>query len=110
MVNLEFIKPTCRVGLFDSTPSTGELRQTSEVVQLQAQPAIVLGVLLYHGGEIVPRQALHQEVGGNKFVEFDQGLNFCIRQIGVERQDGQNLGRPPRQGINFHGGLGDAAV
>ena len=39
-------------------------------------------MLVRRGGEVVTREEIHQQVWhGDTFVDFDQGLNFCIRQI-----------------------------
>lgn len=92
-------------GLFDFHPATGELRKAGEVVRLQAQPAKVLSLLLHHAGDVVSRQTLQQEVWGDNFVAFDQGLNFCIRQIRIALGDQADspvyLETVPRQGYRF---------
>lgn len=89
-------------GLFDFNPATGELRKAGELVRLQAQPAKVLSGLLDHAGEVVSRQTLQQQVWGDNFVEFDQGLNFCIRQIrialGDQAESPVYIETVPRQG------------
>lgn len=92
-------------GLFDFNPDTGELRKAGEIIRLQAQPAKVLAVLLRHAGELVSRQELQQQVWGDNFVEFDQGLNFCIRQIrialGEQAESPLFIETVPRQGYRF---------
>src|SRR6059058_405947 len=71
-----------RFGLFELDPATGELRREGALLRLQPQPAAVLAFLVEHAGEVVTREALREAVwGGDTFVDFDRGLNFCIAQI-----------------------------
>ena len=72
-----------KFGLFDFDPGTGDLRKEGVTVKLQAQPAKVLGLLVRRAGELVTRQEIQDEVWGGNIVDFDQGLNFCIRQIRI---------------------------
>ena len=65
-----------KFGQFDFDAATSELKRGGAAVKLQAQPAKVLGVLVSRAGALVTRQELQQAVGGDNFVEFDQGLNF----------------------------------
>jgi len=63
-------------------------------------------VLLERAGEIVPREQLRTRVWGDAtFVEFDQGLNYCIRQIRVALRDGASeplyIETLPKQGYRF---------
>ncbi|MDX2034329.1 MAG: winged helix-turn-helix domain-containing protein [Blastocatellia bacterium] len=94
-----------RFGLFDFNPDTGELRKNGEVVRLQAQPARVLGMLIGRAGELVTRQEIQRQIWGDNFVEFDQGLNFCIRQIRIALNDQAEtpvyIETVPRQGYRF---------
>src|SRR6185503_3800131 len=42
----------------------------------------VLEILVVEAGTLVTREELRQRIWDNAtFVEFDQGLNYCIRQI-----------------------------
>jgi Tol biopolymer transport system component/DNA-binding winged helix-turn-helix (wHTH) protein len=67
---------------------TGELRREGVLVQLQPQPAKVLALLIRHAGQVVSREDIVREVwGSNTFVDFDQGLNYAIRQIRSALQD-----------------------
>jgi DNA-binding winged helix-turn-helix (wHTH) protein len=70
-------------GDFTLDPATGELRRLSGVVvPLEPQPARVLVVLTSRPGGLVTRDELRAAVWGEgTHVEFDQGLNYCIRQI-----------------------------
>ena len=71
-----------RFGLFEFDVATRELRREGALVRLQSQPAQVLSCLVEHAGKVVSREELRGAVwGGETFVDFDRGLNFCIGQI-----------------------------
>ncbi len=94
-----------RFGLFDFNLATGELKKGGATVKLQTQPAKVLGLLIRRAGELVTRREIQQQVWGENFVEFDQGLNFCIRQIRIALGDQAEapvfIETVPRQGYRF---------
>ena len=74
--------PVVRFADFDFDMRTGELRRNRTSLKLQPQPAKVLALLVSRPREIVTRQDLAQQVWGSEtFVDFEQGLNFAIRQI-----------------------------
>jgi len=97
--------PQVQFGRFTFNPGTGELKKNGAPIKLQSQPAKVLGVLVSRAGELVTRQELQQAVWGDNFVEFDQGLNFCIRQIrialGEQAEAPVFIETVPRQGYRF---------
>jgi len=65
-----------------------QLRRSGELLRLQRQPARVLTFLLNHRGALVTREQIRLAIWGNDtFVDFDQGLNFCIRQIRINLRD-----------------------
>jgi DNA-binding winged helix-turn-helix (wHTH) protein/TolB-like protein len=73
---------------------------------LQAQPVQVLSVLLQHAGEVVTREQLQQAVWGTEtFVDFEQGLNYCIAQIRMALRDSAESPRfvrtIPKRGYQF---------
>jgi DNA-binding winged helix-turn-helix (wHTH) protein/TolB-like protein len=71
-----------RFGVFEFDVATRELRREGAVVRLQSQPAQVLSCLVEQAGKVVSREELRRAVwGGETFVDFDRGLNFCIGQI-----------------------------
>jgi DNA-binding winged helix-turn-helix (wHTH) protein/TolB-like protein len=84
---------------------SGELVGPAGTVRLQPQPAKVLSALLARPGEVVTRDELKQAVWPDTFVEADQGLNFCIRQIraalGDEAGAGQVIETLPRRGYRL---------
>src|SRR5438876_7043060 len=95
-----------RFGLFEFDSSTGELRRDGVAVKLQPQPAQVLAYLVDHAGEVVARETLRDAVwGGDTYVDFDRGLNFCIAQIRAALGDTADSPRfirtLPKRGYQF---------
>src|SRR5215471_6493262 len=74
--------PVLTFGEFELKPGAGELRRHGDLIKLPPQPFKVLEFLVRHGGEVVTRAEIREHVwAGDTFVDFEQGLNFCIRQI-----------------------------
>ncbi len=93
-------------GPFQFDVTTGELRRSGIPLKLQPQPARLLGLLIARAGELVTREEIRREVwSAGTFVDFDQGVNFGIRQIRTALHD--NASRPcyletlPRRGYRF---------
>ena len=62
--------------------SSGELRLGETRLELQPQPFKVLALLVARSGRIVPREEIRQQLWSTgTFVDFEGGLNFCVRQI-----------------------------
>jgi eukaryotic-like serine/threonine-protein kinase len=71
-----------RFGIFELDPRGGELWKAGVRTRLQPQPARVLTLLVSRSGELVTREEIQREVWPEgTFVDFEQSLNFCIRQI-----------------------------
>ena len=71
-----------RFGAFEMDLRAGELRRAGNLVRLQPQPFKVLALLACRAGEVVTREEIQAEVWpAGTFVDFEQSLNFCIRQI-----------------------------
>lgn len=67
---------------FEFDRHTLELRRNGEPVKLQQQPARLLAVLIEHAGDLVTRETLQKTLwGDDTFVDFDRGLNYCVKQI-----------------------------
>ena len=84
----------------------GELRHHGDVVKLAPQPLKVLEILARRSGEIVTRAEIREQVWcGDTFVDFEQGLNFCIRQVREALGDTADAPRfietLPRRGYRF---------
>ena len=93
-------------GVFEFDLASGELRRHGRTVRIAPQPARVLERLLAHPGQVVSRDELKKLLWrDDTFVDFDQGLNFCIRQI--REALGDDADRPryietlPRRGYRF---------
>ncbi len=77
-----------RFGEFELNEQTLELRKNGTLTRIQRQPARVLAFLLNHRGALVTREQIRLAIwGDDTFVDFEQGLNFCIRQIRLALND-----------------------
>ncbi len=95
-----------RFGPFEFSPTLGELRKSGTLLKLQPQPARLLLLLVSNPGEIVRREQIQQAVWGNAIiVDYDLGVNRCIRQIRSVLPDNPESPRYiktiPRQGYSF---------
>lgn len=95
-----------RFGEFELDEQTLELRKNGQLTRIQQQPARVLAFLLSHRGSLVTREQIRIAIWGEEtFVDFEQGLNFCIRQIRLALND--DVQKPayvetlPRLGYRF---------
>lgn len=91
---------------FEFDCRNGELRRNGTSLRLQPQPAKVLAVLIRRAGEVVTRQELAEDVWGSEtFVDFEQGLNYAVRQIrSALRDDAEQpryLETLPKRGYRF---------
>jgi DNA-binding winged helix-turn-helix (wHTH) protein/tetratricopeptide (TPR) repeat protein len=98
--------PALRFAAFELDPSKGELRQRGDLVKLAPQPLKVLELLARRAGEVVTRQEFRDHVWrGDTFVDFEQGLNFCVRQVREALGDTADAPRfietLPRRGYRF---------
>jgi len=97
---------TIRFGEFELLLKSGELRKDGDLVRLQPQPFKVLVFLASHPGQTITRQELQKAVwDGETFVDFEHGLNFCIKQIrtalGDDAQSPRLIETLPRRGYRF---------
>ncbi len=93
-------------GDFELDILSGELRRGGRPIKIQPQPLRVLTALVEQPGQIVSREDLRARIWGTStFVEFDQGLNYCIRQIrlalGDEASEPIYIETLPKQGYRF---------
>ena len=71
-----------RFGLFEASPSSGELLRQGVRVRLQDQPFRVLCLLLERAGEVVTREELRQTLWpADTYVEFDGSLNAALKKL-----------------------------
>ena len=77
-----------RFGAFEFETRNQVLRKAGKLVQLQPQPAKILGFLISRPTQMVTREELRQEIwGNNTFVDFEHNLNFAVRQIRAALHD-----------------------
>ena len=95
-----------RFGTFRLELETAELYKNGTLIKLQPQPFKVLALLAGHTGQLVTREQLQQEIWGREtFVDFEKGLNFCIKQIrdalGTDADAPRYIETLPRRGYRF---------
>ena len=95
-----------RFGSFELNVATGELRKCGLRMKLRPQAAKILILLVTNPGETLTREQLKREIwGANHFVDFERGLNLCIRQIRAALDDDADTPRYvetlPRVGYQF---------
>jgi TolB-like protein/Tfp pilus assembly protein PilF len=80
--------PMISFGDFEFDDQTLQLRRGGALLRLQQQPARILSFLLSHRGSLVTRDQIRIAIWGeDTYVDFEQGLNFCIRQIRLALSD-----------------------
>src|SRR5438046_9170814 len=94
-----------RFDVFELDTAAGELRRNGDRIKLPPQPFRVLELLVRHGGEVLTRADIRERIWSDSFVDFEQGLNFCIRQIREALGDSADAPRfvetLPRRGYRF---------
>ncbi|MGH9397625.1 MAG: winged helix-turn-helix domain-containing tetratricopeptide repeat protein [Terriglobia bacterium] len=95
-----------RFDVFELNLNDGELRKEGLAVKLAPQPFKILALLAARAGQIVTREEIQRVVWGEEtFVDFDLGLNQCIRQIrtalGDEAQNPRFIETLSRRGYRF---------
>ena len=95
-----------RFGGFDLDVSTGELWRDGGRVHLREQSVRLLATLAARPGELLTREELRAHVWPEgTFVDFDQGLNHCVRDVRAALGDAAGAPRfletVPRRGYRF---------
>ena len=95
-----------RFGTFELDEEAGQLRRDGTAVRLPPQPFRLLLLLASRPGELITREEIRQKLWGeDTFVDFDQGVNFCIKQVrSVLRDDADRplfVETVPRRGYRF---------
>ena len=94
-------------GVFRLDFEKGQLSKFGTPVRIKPQPLKLLLLLVERPGELVSREEIQQELWGdtNTFVDFDLGLNHCVRQIrsvlGDDASTPRYLETIPRRGYRF---------
>jgi DNA-binding winged helix-turn-helix (wHTH) protein len=94
-----------RFGVFTFDPASGDLKSADRVVRLQPQVAALLLMLIEHAGAVVSRVELQTRLWPDTTVEFDEGINFCVRQLRLALSDDARTPRfietLPKRGYRF---------
>jgi DNA-binding winged helix-turn-helix (wHTH) protein len=71
-----------RFGAFELDLEAEQLRKNGRHVRLQPQPFKLLCLLVAHPGKLVTREQIQAALWtGDTFVDFEQGVNFAIKQV-----------------------------
>jgi DNA-binding winged helix-turn-helix (wHTH) protein len=71
-----------RFGSFELDLDAGRLLKNGRAVRIQPQPFKLLRLLTNKPGTLVTREDIHAALWpGDTFVDFDQGVNFAIKQV-----------------------------
>ena len=74
-----------RFAEFEFDPFTCELTRQGSAIPLQPQPSKVLAALIQRPGQVLSRRDLQSEVWDEStHIDSQQGLNWCIRPLGVK--------------------------
>src|SRR5262245_19550022 len=77
-----------RFGAFELDVRAGELRRAGALVRLQGQPLALLALLAGRAGDVVSREEIQAALWGpDVHVDFEQGINACIRQVRAALDD-----------------------
>jgi TolB-like protein/DNA-binding winged helix-turn-helix (wHTH) protein/Flp pilus assembly protein TadD len=93
-------------GVFELDLHSGELCKSGHKTALRPQAVKILALLISRPAQLVTREELKDEIWGpDTFVDFEHGLNLCIRQIRAALGDDANTPRfietLPRRGYRF---------
>jgi TolB-like protein len=81
-------------GPFRFHAETAELSRRGVKLRLQPQPARMLQLLLSRPGQLVTRESIQQELWGDKtLVDYELGVNRCVRQLRRALGDGSEVPR-----------------
>gem|GEM_PF-1162583 len=95
-----------RFGVYELNLTTEELRKCDMPIKLAPQPFTILALLASRAGQVVTREEIQKQIWGDStYVDFEHGLNQCVKQIRGALND--NADRPvyvetvPRHGYRF---------
>jgi TolB-like protein/DNA-binding winged helix-turn-helix (wHTH) protein/predicted Zn-dependent protease len=103
-----------RFGDYELDPKRGVLSRNGTALKLQPQPFRVLELLVARAPNIVTREEISDYVWGDGvYVDLDQSLNFCVRQIRSVLNDAASnpkfIDTLPKQGYRFIGSVVEIA-
>ena len=92
--------------MFELNLDLEELRKNGTPLKLPPQPFKLLALLASRSGQLVTRDEIQEELwGSDTFIDFEQGVNKCIKQIRTALSDNPDnplyLETIPRRGYRF---------
>lgn len=95
-----------RFGVFELNLDLEELRKNGTPLKLPPQPFKLLAMLASRSGQVVTRDEIQQQLwGSDTFIDFEQGVNKCVKQIRTVLGDNPDnplyLETIPRHGYRF---------
>jgi DNA-binding winged helix-turn-helix (wHTH) protein len=95
-----------RFGTFEIDADAGQLLLDGRPVRLPPQPFKLLWLLASHPGQLLTREQIREALwADDTFIDFDQGVNFAIKQVREALKD--DAERPlyiqtvPKRGYRF---------
>jgi DNA-binding winged helix-turn-helix (wHTH) protein len=95
-----------RFGAFELDLDAERLLKGGRTVRIQPQPFRLLCLLTNRPGTLVTREEIQSALwSGDTFVDFDQGVNFAIKQVrdalGDSAEDSLYVQTVPKRGYRF---------
>jgi DNA-binding winged helix-turn-helix (wHTH) protein len=95
-----------RFGAFELDLEAGQLLKNSRLVRLQPQPFKLLCLLTSQPGRLLTREDIQASLWKHDtFVDFEQGVNFAIKQVREALQDPADhpvyIQTVPKRGYRF---------
>jgi DNA-binding winged helix-turn-helix (wHTH) protein len=95
-----------RFGSFELDLEAERLLKSGRTIRIQPQPFRLLCLLTNRPGSLVSREEIQSALwAGDTFVDFDQGVNFAIKQVrdalGDSAEDSLYVQTVPKRGYRF---------
>ena len=95
-----------RFGVFELDTESEQLLKNGLAIKLKPQPFKLLKLLVNEAGRVVTRDEIRAELWtGDTFVDFDQGVNFAIKQVREALDDDSErslyIQTVPKRGYRF---------
>jgi DNA-binding winged helix-turn-helix (wHTH) protein len=93
-----------RFGSHELDLDAAVLRRGRARCALQSQPLRLLALLVERRGDLVTREEIRAQLRSDTVVEYDQSINFAVRQIRIALgPDADFVQTVPRRGYRFVG-------
>lgn len=95
-----------RFGVFELDTESEQLLKNGLAIRLKPQPFKLLKLLVNEAGRVVTRDEIRAALwSGDTFVDFDQGVNFAIKQVREALDDDSErslyIQTVPKRGYRF---------